>query len=112
LASGKTTAASQHAYYPEHPWIPWLGYPIAAAIDLGMIEGDYHWTPEVIAGAIIGTTIGYITGKNFRAEYERRQNGVSEDEVDEYRRKKQALGFFVSPTISDGRYAASVTWYW
>jgi membrane-associated phospholipid phosphatase len=115
--SGHTSSAfafvaSQHAYYPEHPWIPWLGYPIAAAIGIGMVEGDYHWASEVIAGAIIGTTIGYITGRNFRAEYERRQNGVSEDEVDEHRRKQRALGFFVSPTISNGRYAASVTWYW
>lgn len=104
--------ASQHAYYPEHKWIPWVGYPIAAAIGVGMIEGDYHWTSEVVAGAIIGTTIGYITGKNFRAEYERRQNGISEDEVDAYRRKQKALGFYISPTVSNGRYAASVTWYW
>lgn len=104
--------ASQHAYYPEHKWIPWVGYPIATAIGVGMIEGDYHWTSEVVAGAIIGTTIGYITGKNFRAEYERRQNGISEDEVDAYRRKQKALGFYVSPMIGNGRYAASVTWYW
>jgi len=115
--SGHTSSAfafvaSQHAYYREHKWIPWLGYPIATAIGVGMVEGDYHWMSEVVAGAIIGTTIGYITGRNFRAEYDKRQNGVSEDEVDEYRRKKKALSFMITPTVASGRYALAATWYW
>ena len=77
-----------------------------------MIEGDYHWTSEVVAGAIIGTTIGYTTGKNFRAEYDRRQNGVSEDEVDAYRRKNKPLSFIISPSVGNGKYTLAATWYW
>jgi len=101
--------ASQHAFYPKEKWIPWVGYPITAAIGIGMVEGDYHWASEVIAGAIIGTVIGYTTGRNFREEYERRRSGKT-DEPKSHGYKKPA--FIFSPAVTNGGYAMSVTWYW
>lgn len=108
-SSSFSFVASQHAFFPNEKWIPWVGYPIAAAIGIGMVEGDYHWSSEVIAGAIIGTVIGYTTGKNFRAEYDRRKAGIKDDGK---QAGSKAPAFTFSPTISNGKYAMAVTWYW
>lgn len=108
-SSSFSFVASQHAFFPNEKWIPWVGYPIAAVIGLGMVEGDYHWTSEVLAGAIIGTVIGYTTGKNFREEYDRRKAGFKDDGK---QAGSKAPKFMLSPTISNGKYAMAVTWYW
>lgn len=112
--SGHTSSAfafvaTQHAFFPNEKWLPFIGYPIAAAIGIGMIEGDYHWASEVIAGAVIGTVIGYTTGKNFRTEYDRRK---SLDRSEELRPANKALSFTVAPTVANGRYALSMVWSW
>jgi membrane-associated phospholipid phosphatase len=99
--------ASMHAYYHEHKWIPWVGYPIATAIGVGMVEGDYHWTSEVVAGAIIGTVIGYTIGTNFRTEFDRRSNAAATVAGD-----KRDLAFILSPSVGGGRYGLAATWYW
>jgi membrane-associated phospholipid phosphatase len=66
-ATGATTvAATLTAYYPEKPWIPLLGYPVALAIGLGMIDLDGHWTSDVVAGTLIGQAVGWSIGRNFR----------------------------------------------
>jgi len=62
-------AAALHAFYPERPWIAAVGYPLSFAIGLGMIDGDHHWTSDVIAGALIGHAIGSTIGRNFRRMY-------------------------------------------
>jgi len=108
-SSSFSFVASQHAFFPNEKWIPWVGYPIAAAIGLGMVEGDYHWTSEVVAGAIIGTVIGYTTGKNFREEYDRRKAGIKDDGA---QAGSKAPKFVFSPTVTNGKYAMAVTWYW
>ena len=90
----------------ERSWLPAI--LAAAAIGIGMVEGDYHWASEVIAGAIIGTVIGYTTGKNFRAEYERRKSGSADEKTEQ----KKTLAFSFAPTASNGRYGAIATWSW
>jgi len=108
-SSAFSFVASQHAFFPEKKWIPFIGYPIATLIGIGMIEGDYHWASEVIAGAIIGTTIGYTVGGNFREEYNRRKASMPEPESN----KKQALTqFTIAPGVANGRYTLNATWYW
>jgi membrane-associated phospholipid phosphatase len=63
-----TTAvvAALTGYYPDEPFIPLVGYPVALAIGFGLVDGDRHWTSDVIAGALIGHAIGYTTGRAFR----------------------------------------------
>jgi membrane-associated phospholipid phosphatase len=69
--SGHTVAttsvvAALTGYYPDELWIPLFGYPLALAIGFGLIDGDRHWTSDVIAGGLIGHAIGYTTGVAFR----------------------------------------------
>jgi membrane-associated phospholipid phosphatase len=59
-------AAALTAYYPEEPWIPLLGYPVAALIGFGMVVRDSHWASDVVGGALLGHAIGYSVGAGFR----------------------------------------------
>jgi len=58
------------AFYPKHPWIAVVGYPLALLVAIGMVDGDYHWLSDVVAGALIGHAIGWTIGKNFRKRYD------------------------------------------
>ena len=60
------------AFYPKRPWIAWVGYPLALAVAVGMIDGDYHWLSDVVAGALVGHVIGWTIGRNFRRAYDAR----------------------------------------
>ncbi len=59
-------AAALTAASPSRAWIPWVAYPVAAGISLGMINGQHHWTSDVVAGALIGQAIGWSVGRGFR----------------------------------------------
>lgn len=54
------------AYYPDKLWIKLVGYPASLFMALAMVDYDAHWTSDVIAGALIGHTIGWTVGRNFR----------------------------------------------
>lgn len=56
------------AYYPEKRWIRWVGYPFVALTAWAMVDGDFHWFSDIIAGAIIGHVIGWTIGRHFRRE--------------------------------------------
>jgi len=76
--SGHTSASiavvsSLFAFYPEEDWIALVGYPAAAAIGIGMVEGDYHWLSDIVAGALIGHVIGWTIGAEFRETYDAQQ---------------------------------------
>jgi membrane-associated phospholipid phosphatase len=45
--------------------IPVIGYSVSAAIGLGMIVGDHHWTSDVVAGGLIGYAVGSSVGRSF-----------------------------------------------
>jgi len=73
--SGHTAASvalvsSLVAFYPDELWLALVGYPIAAGIGIGMVEGDYHWLSDIVAGALIGHAIGWTVGGEFRATYD------------------------------------------
>ena len=57
------------AYYPLKRWIPVIGYPLALLMGFAMIDGDFHWTSDVVAGALLGHLAGWIVGKSFRERY-------------------------------------------
>ncbi len=72
--SGHTSAifafvAALRTFYPEKRWIPWVGYPFALFTALSMVDGDFHWASDVIAGAIFGEIVGRFAGKGFRRRY-------------------------------------------
>lgn len=74
-AASFAVAASLASFYPDEPWLIAVGYPLAAVIGIGMVEGDYHWLSDVVAGALIGHVIGWTVGDEFRATYEARKQG-------------------------------------
>lgn len=67
--------AALSAFYSDAWWIPASGYPLALAIGVGMIEGDYHWLSDVVAGALIGQAIGWSVGRHFREVFDARKHG-------------------------------------
>ncbi len=72
--SGHTSAifafvAALRTYYPEKRWIPWVGYPFALLTAMAMVDGDFHWASDVVAGAILGEVLGGIVGRDFRRRY-------------------------------------------
>lgn len=64
---GVSLAAALTGYFVDKPWVAWMSYPFAAAVGLGMIVGEHHWTSDVLAGAMLGQMIGFTTGQSFRA---------------------------------------------
>jgi membrane-associated phospholipid phosphatase len=69
-ASNVALVSTLVAFYPDELWIALVGYPAALAIGIGMIEGDYHWLSDVVAGALMGHVIGWVIGAEFRAAYD------------------------------------------
>lgn len=68
VATGTSVVAALTAYYgSEELWIPFVGYPLVAAIGMGLLSGDEHWTSDLLAGAVIGQCIGWSIGRAFRA---------------------------------------------
>jgi membrane-associated phospholipid phosphatase len=63
------------AFYPDEVWLPWVGYPLVLAIGVGMIEGDYHWLSDVVAGGLMGHVIGWQIGKGFRERFDAVRGG-------------------------------------
>lgn len=59
-------AAALSAYYAGNPWVPIVAYPLALGIGFGTVDGDNHWTSDVLAGALIGQAIGWSVGRDFR----------------------------------------------
>jgi len=46
----------------------WVGYAAVALTALAMVDGDFHWTSDVVAGALIAHAIGWAIGRRVRAE--------------------------------------------
>jgi hypothetical protein len=51
-------------YGPEHPWVPWLAYPLAGLTALGRVNAQRHWASDVFAGAAIGHFIGRMVTRH------------------------------------------------
>lgn len=61
--------------FPEKRWIAWVGYPLVALMAAGMVDGDFHWTSDVIAGLLLGWATGSVVGRTMRSEDIRRLRG-------------------------------------
>jgi membrane-associated phospholipid phosphatase len=67
-SSTVSVVAALSAYYgSDELWVPFVGYPVALAIGMGMLSGDEHWASDLLAGAVIGQCIGWSIGRAFRA---------------------------------------------
>lgn len=65
-SSTVSIAAALSAYYDDVPWMPFVTYPIALAVGIGMLDGDHHWASDVLAGGLIGQAVGWSIGRDFR----------------------------------------------
>lgn len=45
-------------YGDDHPWVPWLAYPVAGLTALGRVNAERHWASDVFMGAAIGHFVG------------------------------------------------------
>ena len=63
--SGHATVAFAFASAVSHEtharWVPWVLYPMAAAVAWSRVHNDEHWTSDVVAGAYVGTWIAAKT---------------------------------------------------
>lgn len=49
-SSHMALASSLVAFYPEKRWLPFAAYPLVVVVGVSMIEGDHHWSSDVVAG--------------------------------------------------------------
>lgn len=77
-ASNFALVSSLVAFYPEEPWLAVVGYPFALAVSFGVVEADYHWLSDIVAGALIGHVTGFVIGANFRERFDTRASTAGE----------------------------------
>ena len=62
--SGHTTwafaAASAFTEHYSEPWIQVTAYGLATVVGLARLEQNQHWASDVLAGALVGTTVGKL----------------------------------------------------
>jgi hypothetical protein len=96
------TVASVLAFtYDDEPLVGGIGFTVAAGVGFSRIYADMHYMSDVVAGAIIGTWVGYEVVKfnrRRRGEEVERAHGITDAKVD---------------LIFDGdRKGLSFTWQW
>jgi len=65
-------AATYSCMSDWNPIVTTTSFGIAIYTGLSRIEGNDHHTSDVIAGAVIGTTIGYFTAKYYKEKKDRK----------------------------------------
>jgi membrane-associated phospholipid phosphatase len=50
------------------PKMRWLGVALAFAVAIGLLGADFHWLSDIMAGAILGVSIGAAAAKIGRSE--------------------------------------------
>jgi membrane-associated phospholipid phosphatase len=61
-------ASALRASSPELGVWRYAGYPLAAAVGLGMWWGDHHWASDVVGGAFLGEALGAAAGRAWAPE--------------------------------------------
>ena len=96
------TIASVLAFsFDDQPVVGGLAFATAAGVGLSRINNDAHYVSDVVAGAILGTWVGYEV-----VHYNRRRRG---EEV----QRSRAITDATMNVIFDGdRKGISLTWHW
>lgn len=54
------------AFYPEKSWIQYLSYGYITFLTTSvLLNGEAHWFSDIVAGGLMGYSIGSVIGKNF-----------------------------------------------
>lgn len=53
-----TATVMSEIYGPEHPWVPFVAYPLATGVALARLNDDRHWASDVFVGGAIGFFVG------------------------------------------------------
>ena len=58
------------ASHYRQKWVQYVAYGIATMVAFARVDYDVHWASDVLAGAIIGISIGHgVVVYNFRLRY-------------------------------------------
>ena len=64
-------AAAVACIYSEKKWLSVTLYSLAAFMGIVMTVGNFHWSSDVIAGAVIGCVFGLAAGRGLKKRLER-----------------------------------------
>lgn len=96
------TVASVLAFsYDDRPVIGGLAFAVAGGVGLSRINDDMHYASDVLAGAILGTWVGYEV-----VHYNRRRRG------EEAPRSRSITDASVDLILESDRKGLSFTWHW
>ena len=51
-------------YGQDHPWVPWLAYPLAGLTALGRVNAQRHWASDIFMGAAVGHFVGRMVTRH------------------------------------------------
>src|SRR5205085_9149395 len=46
--------------YPDQKWIRWIGYPVIAALGIGMVAEGIHWWSDYPLSIVLGYSFGKL----------------------------------------------------
>ncbi len=96
------TVASVLAFsFDDQPLIGGIAFALATGVGLSRINSDAHYASDVVAGAILGTWVGYEVvhyNRRRRGEEAERSRGITDPKVD--------------LILTADRQGISLTWHW
>jgi membrane-associated phospholipid phosphatase len=78
--SSVALVAALAAAFPRMRWIGWVGYAVVAFVALAMVDGDFHWTSDVVAAVLLGVPLGTTMGRRLAAQHARRTEPADADQ--------------------------------
>ena len=96
-----TVAAVMAFSFDDQPVVGGLAFALASGVGLSRINDDKHYASDVVAGAILGTWVGYEV-----VHYNRRRRG------EEAQRSRGITDATVDLILDSDRRGISLTWHW
>lgn len=96
-----TVAAVVAFSFDDQPVVGGLAFALASGVGLSRINDNAHYASDVVAGAILGTWVGYEV-----VHYNRRRRG------EEAQRSRGITDATVDLILERDRHGISLTWHW